>query len=388
MSVTYPLGFRVGSVHAGLRTIPAPDLAVIVNDGPDDVVAGVFTTNRVCAAPVQWSRRVTADHKARVVVANAAVANACTGIDGLTDCQCEAEHIAILFGCEPHEVVVASTGVIGERLDMPSTLVGASTAHGVLGRGDDVDASAARAIMTTDTVPKMATVDVGGARFGGIAKGAGMLAPQLATMLVFLTTDAVVDPDEFQDALAKACDVTFSRVDSDACMSTNDTVVAMASGASGANLTGGELTEALTELCAVLARQLVADAEGSRHDVKVAVTGATSTEAAVAVAREVTRSNLVKTAIAGNDPNWGRILAAVGCVPEDVAPFDPDQVDVSINGIEICRAGGIGEDRNLVDMRPREVHIDIELHAGNAEAAVWTNDLTHEYVEENSAYTS
>lgn len=269
MSVTYPLGFRAGGIQAGLRTTPGLDLALIVNDGPADVVAGVFTTNRVCAAPVQWSRHATADHKARAVIVNAAVANACTGIDGFAD-----------------------------------------------------------------------------------------------------------------------CDITFSRVDSDACMSTNDTVVAMASGASGISLTGDELTDALTELCAILARQLVADAEGSHHDVKVTVTGATSTEAAVAVAREVTRSNLVKTAIAGNDPNWGRILAAIGCVPENVAPFDPDQVDVSINDIQICKAGGIGEDRNLVDMRPREVHIDIELHAGDAEAAVWTNDLTHQYVEENSAYTS
>ena len=377
MSVTYPLGFRAGGIQAGLRTTPAADLALIVNDGPADAVAGVFTTNRVCAAPVQWSRQVTADHKARAVIANAAVANACTGIDGFADCQCEAEHVATLLGCKPHKVVVASTGVIGVRLDMPSILVGASTAHGTLGRGDEVDASAARAI-----------VDAGGARFGGIAKGAGMLAPQLATMLVFLTTDAVVDPEEFQNVLAKVCDVTFSRVDSDACMSTNDAVIAMASGACGISLTGDELTDALTKLCAILARQLVADAEGSRHDVKVAVTGATSTEAAVAVAREVTRSNLVKTAVAGNDPNWGRILAAVGCVREDVAPFDPDQVDVSINGIRVCKAGGIGEDRNLVDMGPREVHIDIELHAGHAEAAVWTNDLTRQYVEENSAYTS
>ena len=388
MSVTYPLGFRAGGIQAGLRTTPGLDLALIVNDGPADVVAGVFTTNRVCAAPVQWSRHVTADHKARAVIANAAVANACTGIDGFADCQCEAEHVATLLECKPHEVVIASTGVIGVRLDMPSILVGASTIYRALGRGDNADASAARAIMTTDTVPKMATVDAGGARFGGIAKGAGMLAPQLATMLVFLTTDAIVDPEEFQESLAKACDITFSRVDSDACMSTNDTVVAMASGASGISLTGDELTDALTELCAILARQLVADAEGSHHDVKVTVTGAISTEAAVAVAREVTRSNLVKTAIAGNDPNWGRILAAIGCVPENVAPFDPDQVDVSINDIQICKAGGIGEDRNLVDMRPREVHIDIELHAGDAEAAVWTNDLTHQYVEENSEYTS
>ena len=382
MSVTYPLGFRARGVQAGLRTKPAPDLALIVNDGPRDTVSGVFTTNRVSAAPVQWSRQVVSDHKARAVIANAAVANACTGIDGLTDSQCEAEHVATL------EVVVASTGVIGVRLDMPSILVGATTAHTSLDRGDAVDESAARAIMTTDTVPKSATVERNGTRFGGIAKGAGMLAPQLATMLVFLTTDAVVDPEEFQDVLAQACDVTFSRVDSDACMSTNDTVVAMSSGASGVSLTGDALVSTLTDLCATLARQLVADAEGSHHDVKVTVHGATSTEAAVAVAREVTRSNLVKTAIAGNDPNWGRILAAVGCVPEDVAPYDPDAVDVSVNGIQVCRSGGIGDDRDLVDMNPREVHIDIDLHAGDAEAAMWTNDLTHEYVEENSAYTS
>ncbi|MGK2308412.1 bifunctional glutamate N-acetyltransferase/amino-acid acetyltransferase ArgJ [Cutibacterium sp. V970] len=388
MSVTYPLGFRARGVQAGLRTRPVPDLALIVNDGPRDAVAGVFTTNRVCAAPVQWSRQAVADHKARAIIANTAVANACTGIDGLTDSQREAEHVATLVGCKPDEVVVASTGIIGVRLDMPSILVGATAAHNSLDRGDDVDESAAQAIMTTDTVTKTATVEKNGTRFGGIAKGAGMLAPQLATMLAFLTTDAVVDPEEFQDALAQACDVTFSRVDSDACMSTNDTVVAMSSGASGASLSGADLVSALTDLCANLARQLVADAEGSHHDVKVTVRGATATDAAVAVAREVARSNLVKTAIAGNDPNWGRILAAVGCVPEDVAPFDPDEVDVSVNDVQVCRAGGIGDSRDLVDMTLREVNIDIDLHAGDVEAAVWTNDLTHEYVEENSAYTS
>ncbi|MDO4412110.1 bifunctional glutamate N-acetyltransferase/amino-acid acetyltransferase ArgJ [Cutibacterium sp.] len=388
MSVTFPLGFRARGIRAGLRNAPVPDLALIINDGPRDCVAGVFTTNRVCAAPVRWSREVVADHKARAVIVNSAVANACTGNDGLADSKREAEYVAALVGCEPHEVVVASTGVIGVRLDMPSILKGAAIAHSSLGKGDVVDESAARAIMTTDTVPKTATVENNGARFGGIAKGAGMLAPQLATMLVFVTTDAVVDAEEFQDALAQACEVTFSRVDSDACMSTNDTVVAMASGASGVTMSKEDLVCALTQLCANLARQLVADAEGSHHDVKVTVRGATTTKAAVAVAREVTRSNLVKTAIAGNDPNWGRILAAVGCVPESVAPFDPDAVDVSVNGIQVCRSGGIGDDRDLVDMSSREVHIDIELHAGEAEAAVWTNDLTHEYVEENSAYTS
>lgn len=388
MSITQPLGFRACGVAARLRHNGSPDLALLVNDGPQSVAAGVFTSNRVVAAPVVWSREVVAGGHAHAVVVNSACANACTGAPGLADTREEAEQVASLLGCRAEEVLVASTGIIGMRLDMDRLLAGIDAAHAGLARGEKVDEAASRAIMTTDTVPKTASREVDGVRLAGMAKGAGMLAPQLATMIVVVTTDAVVEAAELQSALAAACEVTFSRVDSDACMSTNDTVVAMASGASGVHLPRETLQQGLTDLCADLARQLVADAEGSHHDVLVRVDGATSVEAAVAVAREIARSNLVKTAIAGNDPNWGRILAAAGCVPASLAPYDPDDVDVEVNGVTVCRGGGIGDDRDLVDMTPREVHIDVHLGAGEAEGHVWTNDLTHEYVEENSAYTS
>lgn len=388
MSLTTPLGFRAAGLSAGLRRNGSPDLAVIVNDGPQHAAAGVFTTNRVVAAPVVWSRQVLTDHRARAVVVNSACANACTGQQGLADARAEATRVGALLGCAPEEVVVASTGIIGQPMPMDRVGAGIDSAVAALGRGAEVDEAVARAIMTTDTRPKQASVTIDGVTIAGIAKGAGMLAPQLATMLVFLTTDALVDGPELQDGLAEASSLTFSRVDSDACMSTNDSVVALASGASGRRLGAEQWRQGVHEVCADLARQLVADAEGSHHDVLVRVDGATTTEAALAVAREVTRSNLVKTAIAGNDPNWGRILAAVGCVPAEIAPFDPDEVDVAVNGVMVCRGGGIGQDRSLVDMTPREVHIDIHLAAGSAQGHLWTNDLTHEYVEENSAYTS
>ncbi len=388
MSITYPRGFRAVGVSAGLRRNGSPDLGMIINDGPAQATAGVLTSNRVFAAPIAWCRPILAAGTAHAVVVNSACANACTGPEGLADSRAEAELIGELEGCRADQVLVASTGVIGERLDMEKITAGIRTAHAGLGAGAVVDEATSRAIMTTDTIPKTIETQVSGARFGGIAKGAGMLAPQLATMLVFITTDVVATHDELQAALAPAADVTFSRVDSDACMSTNDTVIVLASGASGVSLSPEELRTALTDVCSGLARQLVADAEGSHHDVLVKVTGATTEKAAVAVAREVSRSNLVKTAIVGNDPNWGRILSSVGCVPVEVAPFDPDRVDVSLNGVAICRGGRIGEDRDLVDMTPREVHIDIDLHAGDASGHIWTNDLTHEYVEENSAYTS
>ncbi|WP_027587322.1 bifunctional glutamate N-acetyltransferase/amino-acid acetyltransferase ArgJ [Acidipropionibacterium thoenii] len=388
MSVTYPKGFRASGVSAGLRRNGNPDLALIVNDGPLRSAAGVLTSNRVFAAPVGWCREVLAGGVAHAVVANSACANACTGPEGLADTRAEAALVAELEDCSQGEVLVASTGIIGERLEMDKVLAGIHAAHAQLGVGAVADEAASRSIMTTDTHPKTTEMDFDGVRFGGIAKGAGMLAPQLATMLVFITTDAVVESADLQQALAPAADVTFSRVDSDACMSTNDTVIVLASGGSGIRLSGERLTEALSAVCADLARQLVADAEGSHHDVLITVNHASSVAAAVAVAREVSRSNLVKTAIAGNDPNWGRILSSVGCVPVSVAPFDPDQVDVVLNGVTICRGGMIGEDRELVDMTGREVHIDIDLAAGDASGHIWTNDLTHEYVEENSAYTS
>ncbi|MCI1748453.1 MAG: bifunctional glutamate N-acetyltransferase/amino-acid acetyltransferase ArgJ [Acidipropionibacterium sp.] len=388
MSVTYPKGFRTNGVSAGLRRNGNPDLALIVNDGPLQAAAGVLTSNRVFAAPVAWCREVLAGGTAHAVVVNSACANACTGPAGLADAKAEAALVAELEGCPQGEVLVSSTGIIGQRLEMDKMTAGIRAAHAGLATGADADDVASRSIMTTDTHPKTTAQEFDGARFGGIAKGAGMLAPQLATMLVFITTDAVVESADLQKALAPAADVTFSRVDSDACMSTNDTVIVLASGASGVTLSPERLQEALTAVSADLARQLVGDAEGSHHDVLVQVNRASSTQAAVAVAREVSRSNLVKTAIAGNDPNWGRILSAVGCVPASVAPFDPDQVDVRLNGVTICRGGMIGEDRSLVDMTGREVHIEIDLAAGDASGHIWTNDLTHEYVEENSAYTS
>lgn len=389
MSITQPRGFRAAGVTAGLKPSGKPDLALIVNDGPQQVAAGVFTTNRVEAAPVTWSRRAVANGAARAVILNSGGANACTGAAGYQDTVRTAEHVAELLGAAPEEILVCSTGLIGERLPMDPLLGGVDAAHAALATGERADVAAAAAIMTTDTRPKSAAAALpDGARVGGIAKGAGMLAPQLATMLVVLTTDAVVAPEVAQHALREATRTTFDRVDSDACMSTNDTVLLLASGASGIDVPQAELTEALRTVSADLARQLVADAEGASHDVHLLVRGAMSEQAALAVAREIARSNLVKAAIYGNDPNWGRIIAAAGCVPEDVAPFDPSLLEVTVNGVQVCRRGGVGEDRSGVDMTPRECVIEVDLHAGESAADIWTNDLTHEYVEENSAYST
>jgi len=300
-----------------------------------------------------------------------------------------AEHLAAELEVDAQDVLVCSTGLIGERLPMPPLLAGATTATAQLGAGTEADETTARAIMTTDTVPKTAEATTpSGAVVGGIAKGAGMLAPQLATMLVVLTTDADVDAATADAALRAATATTFDRVDSDACMSTNDTVILLASGASGVTLGVQELTEAVRTVSADLARQLVADAEGASHDVHVVVRSATAEDAAEAVAREIARSNLVKAAIFGNDPNWGRIVAAAGCVPEAVAPFAVEDLSVTVNGVEVCRGGGAHRDRSEVDMTPRETLIEVDLGAGSASADIWTNDLTHDYVEENSAYSS
>lgn len=389
MSITQPRGFRAAGVAAGIKETGAHDLALVVNDGPRQSAAGVFTANRVKAAPVTWSSQAVADGTAHAVVLNSGGANACTGPEGYADTVATAEHAAGLLDCAPEQILVCSTGLIGERLPMSTLLAGIDAAHATLAAGASADADASRAIMTTDSVPKTAAIQLpSGVRVGGIAKGAGMLAPQLATMLVVITTDADVEPVALQKALKTATATTFDRVDSDACMSTNDTVLLLASGASGIAPSAPELTEAIRVVAADLARQLVADAEGASHDIHVVVRGAHSEHAALAVAREVARSNLVKTAIAGNDPNWGRIVAAVGCVPEDVAPFDPAQLSVRVNGVEVCRHGGAHIDRSEVDMTPRETLIEVNLDAGTAEGDIWTNDLTHEYVEENSAYSS
>lgn len=389
MSVTSAQGFRAAGVTAGLKTSGAPDLALVVNDGPLAVAAGVFTSNRVVAAPVVWSRQVLADGQVRAVVLNSGGANACTGPDGFADTHRTAEHVAEVLEVSAGDVAVCSTGLIGTRLPMDLLLAGVDAAAADLsGEGGP---SAAVAIMTTDTVAKTAvgTSPDGTWTVGGMAKGAGMLAPGLATMLCTMTTDAVVDPATADAALRAATALTFDRVDSDGCMSTNDSVLLLVSGASGVTATLAELTDVLTKVCGELARKLVADAEGAGHDILVRVTGASSEDAAVAVARAVTRSNLFKAAVFGNDPNWGRVLSAVGTVPEAIAPYDPLTLDVSINGVQVCRAGGVGEDRALVDLSSdREVHVVVDLHAGDAEAAVWTNDLTHDYVHENSAYSS
>jgi len=391
VSVTAAQGFRAAGTAAGLKSTGKPDVALVVNDGPLDVAAAVFTSNRVVAAPVTWSRQVVADGRASAVVLNSGGANACTGPEGFLDTHRTAEHTADALGVSAGDTIVCSTGLIGVRLPMDRLLPGVDAAVAALSADGGIDA--AQAIMTTDTVAKTAVVTVetasGTWTVGGMAKGAGMLDPGLATMLSVITTDAAVDAPTADAALRSATTTTFDRVDSDGCMSTNDTVVLLASGASGQRPTLDELTAAVTEVSASLSRQLVADAEGASHDIAVEVVGAHSEDAAVAVARAVTRSNLFKAAVFGDDPNWGRVLSAVGTVPEAVARFDASTLDVSINGVQVCRAGGVGDDRDLVDLAAqREVRVLVDLHAGDATATVWTNDLTHDYVHENSAYSS
>ncbi|ACQ80622.1 arginine biosynthesis bifunctional protein ArgJ [Beutenbergia cavernae DSM 12333] len=389
--VTAPAGFRAAGVAAGLKTSGGRDVALVVNDGPAQVGAAVFTSNRVVGAPVLWSRQVVTDGVVSAVVLNSGGANVFAGPEGFADSHLTAERVASALGVSAGDVVVCSTGLIGERLPRELLLGGVDAAASALAADGGPDA--ALAIMTTDSVPKTADVRVvtpdGEFAVGGMAKGAGMLAPALATMLCVLTTDAVVDAAQADAALRAATALTFDRVDSDGCMSTSDTVTLLASGASGVAPDPETFAAAVRDVCATLARALVADAEGASHDVAVTVTGAHTEDAALAVARAVTRSNLVKAAIFGNDPNWGRVLAQVGTVPESVAPFDPAALDVTINGTQVCRAGAAYEDRSRVDMAgAREVSIVVDLHAGEAEATVWTNDLTHAYVHENSAYSS
>jgi len=383
MSVTTARGFLAAGVTAGLKTSGTPDLAIVRTLGPDFHAAGVFTGNRVCAAPVTWSRQVVVDGRVDAVVLNSGGANACTGAQGFQDTHRTAELVADALDVSAGDVAVCSTGLIGELLPMDKVEAGIAEAADALSPEGGPDA--ATAIMTTDTVPKTASVVKEGWSVGGMAKGAGMLAPALATMLVVVTTDAVTTPQNLDAALRAATEVTFDRIDSDGCQSTNDTVLLLASGASGIPVTGEDLTAAVTDLCASLARQLIADAEGAHHDIAIEVVDAATVDDALEVARSVARNNLVKCAVFGNDPNWGRILAAVGTT---TAAFEPDDLDVSINGVEVCRSGGVGEDRSLVDLSDREVHIRIALHAGAETATVWTNDLTHDYVHENSAYST
>jgi len=383
MSVTAARGFRAAGVAAGLKSTGAPDVALVVNDGPQAAAAGVFTRNRVKAAPVLWSQQVLTAGVVRAVALNSGGANACTGPDGFLDTHRTAEHVGALLGIGAGDVAVCSTGLIGVRLPTDRLFAGLDAAHAAL--SDDGGDAAAAAIMTTDSVPKTAVAQREGWTVGGIAKGAGMLAPSLATMLVVVTTDAVADAATLDSALRAATRVSFDRVDSDGCTSTNDTVLLLASGASGVAPAYDELVAAVTEVCASLARQLVADAEGASKDVRIDVVNAASDDDAVEAGRAVSRANLVKCAIHGEDPNWGRILAELGMTS---AAFEPDGVDVAINGVWVCRDGATGDDRDLVDMSGREVVITIDLGAGEAAATIWTNDLTAAYVHENSAYSS
>ena len=388
MSVTHPKGFSAHGLTAGLKPSGKPDLALVFNHGPHKAAAGVFTSNRVCAAPVQWSRQVLADRALQAVILNSGGANACTGPDGFADTHTTAEQVATALQAAGHDVgpidvAVCSTGLIGVRLPMdkisgsiPGLVSGLSTAGGAV---------AAEAIMTTDTVAKQATASRDGWSVGGMAKGAAMLAPGLATMLVVLTTDAVVDAAALHDQLAAATQVSFDRVDSDGCMSTNDTVLLLSSGASGIAPESHELVAAVTEVCLDLALQLVADAEGASHTITIDVVNAASTADAVEVGKSIARNNLFKCAVFGNDPNWGRVLSAVGTTS---AAFEPDELDVSFNGVQICRAGGIGEPRELVDLRDREVSVVVDLHAGDRRATIWTTDLTYDYVRENAEYST
>jgi glutamate N-acetyltransferase / amino-acid N-acetyltransferase len=388
MSVTTPEGFRAAGGAAGLKAKGALDLALVVNDGPALAAAGVFTTNRVQAAPVLWSQQVLRGGQLRAVVLNSGGANACTGPGGFQDTHATAEHVAAVLSGQSApvgagEVAVCSTGLIGERLPMDLLLPGVDSAAGALSA--DGGLAAATAIMTTDTRPKATVVRGEGFTVGGMAKGAGMLAPGLATMLVVLTTDAVADAATLDAALRAATRVTFDRLDSDGCMSTNDAVLLLASGASGVTPSVAPLTAAVTRACADLAGQLLGDAEGSTKDIAIEVTGAATEAEAVTVGRAVSRSNLVKTALFGNDPNWGRILAAVGTTD---AAFEPDQLDVAINGVWVCKGGAAAADRSTVDLTGRDVTITIALNAGVEAATIWTNDLSLGYVHENSAYSS
>lgn len=383
MSVTAAKGFTAAGIAAGIKQNGNPDLALVVNNGPRLAAAGVFTSNRVKAAPVLWSEQVLKGGLVSAVVLNSGGANACTGPKGFQDTHATAEKVAEVLGLNAGEVAVASTGLIGELLPMDKLLPGVDTAVAQLSaHGGE---KAAVAIKTTDSVHKTAVFEGDGWTVGGMAKGAGMLAPGLATMLVVLTTDADLEADVLDKALRDATKVTFDRVDSDGCMSTNDTVLLLASGAAEVAPEYAEFAEAVRTVCDDLGRQLIGDAEGASKDIRVDVINAATEDDAVEVGRSIARNNLLKCAIHGEDPNWGRVLSAIGTTS---AAFEPDQLNVAINGVWVCKNGGVGEDRELVDMRFREVVITADLAAGSETATIWTNDLTADYVHENSAYSS
>jgi glutamate N-acetyltransferase / amino-acid N-acetyltransferase len=385
MSVTAPLGFRAAGITAGLKESGQPDVAVVLNDGPSRAAAAVFTANRVQAAPVIWTRQVVSGGRVRAVVLNSGGANACTGPAGFQDTHATAEHLAAAIGDSAGEIAVCSTGLIGERLPMDKLLPGVHAAVAEASRAGGL--AAAGAIRTTDTVVKIAFRRGGGGGYtiGGMAKGAGMLAPALATMLCVLTTDADLGPAELDATLRSATGQTFDRLDTDGCMSTNDTVLLMASGAADVRPEVGEFTRTLTEVCADLARQLQLDAEGAQKMIMIEVVGAASEADAVTAGRAVARNNLLKCAIGGEDPNWGRVLAAVGTTD---AVFEPDRLNVAINGVWVCRHGAAGDERSKVDLTGKDVTITVDLSAGPHAAVILTTDLTAAYVHENSAYST
>ncbi|GAA0946169.1 bifunctional glutamate N-acetyltransferase/amino-acid acetyltransferase ArgJ [Pseudonocardia zijingensis] len=386
MSVTQPKGFRAAGVEAGIRTGERPDLALVVNDGPQHAAAGVFTRNKVKAAPVLWSEQVLATGRLRAVVLNAGNANACTGPEGFQTAHATAEKAAELLECGAVEVAVCSTGLIGSQLPRDNVLGGVAAAHAALGADAAAGLAAATAVLTTDTVPKEAGhADPAGWSIGGFTKGAGMIAPSMATMLTVVTTDAVLDAPALDAALRSAVRVSFDRLDIDGCMSTNDTVLLLASGASGVEPDPEAFTAALRDLCKDLARQMQADAEGVTKRITVRVAGAATEDEAVTVARTVARDSLVKTALFGSDPNWGRIAAAVGYSDAQV---DPDRIDVTINGVQLCRGGVAAADRSAADLKGADVLVEIGLGLGDGAAEILTTDLSHGYVEENSAYSS
>jgi glutamate N-acetyltransferase / amino-acid N-acetyltransferase len=389
MSITAAAGFLACGLAAGLKSGGRRDLALVVNTGPDYAAAGVFTTNRVKAAPVIWSQQVLGDRQLRAVILNSGGANACTGPEGFADTHRTAELVAAslrqIQGAEigAIDVAVCSTGLIGVRLPMDKLAPAIDDLVPLLSH--DGGQPAAEAIMTTDSVPKQTSYADEGWSIGGMAKGAGMLAPGLATMLVVLTTDAIVDPDALHDQLASACERTFERVDSDGCMSTNDTVILLSSGASGVRPDPDDFQAALEEACGDLALQLLGDAEGAAHTIAIHVDHAASEADAVQVGRAIVRSNLFKCAVFGRDPNWGRVLAAIGTTNAD---FEPEGIDVAFNGVQVCRNGSIGDPRELVDLSGHDVQLEVDLRSGKHSATVWTNDLTYDYVKENAEYST
>lgn len=385
MSVTAANGFRAAGVAAGIKASGALDLALVINEGPSSAAAGVFTRNQVKAAPVLWSAQVLTGRRLRAVVLNSGGANACTGPGGFQDTHATAERVAQVLDCGAAEVAVCSTGLIGERLPLDAVLSGITRAAAELTATPEAGLAAATAVLSTDTVPKQAAVTSAGWTVGGFAKGVGMIAPSLATMLCVLTTDAAVDESTLDAVLRSATSETFERLDIDGSCSTNDTVLLLASGASGVMPDGAEFAAAVRQVCHELVKSLQADAEGVTKEIAITVRGAASDADALAAARAVARDSLVKTACFGSDPNWGRIAAAVGASAATVAA---DTLDVRINGLLLCQGGAVAADRSKADLSGREIIVEIDLHLGEGQATVLTTDLSHGYVDENSAYSS